>query len=127
MLKLGLGIIGLSYILSYYLIGSEIGQHIYFIGHAIGVLICSTVLNGNKELIEAFKGFAIGRVIDEFIYFVFDWPESNLSYSLIFVIGLPLVGFAWRNYRKQTENALKWTGIATLAKWLVITFDKWFL
>lgn len=103
MLKLGLFICALSYVLCYYINDIGLRQDVYFIGHALGLLAISYSWEGGYIWKNILTGFSFGRLFDEIIYFVMDYEETPLTYSLVFIVVFPAIGWLWRNYKHETK------------------------
>lgn len=115
MLIAGLIVCAVSYIASYY--GYPVySKDFYFIGHALGLFLCSLSFKGHNLLKDILVGFAFGRLFDEIYYFVLSNPESDFSLSLIIVIIWPILGFTYRKYKKETEIAVIFTTIGYWVK-----------
>ena len=130
MLKIGLIICSLAYTLCYYINDVELRQHIYFIGHAIGLLLISFSWKGNKKWKDILTGFSIGRIYDEIYFFVLNNEETELSYSLLLLFAFPILGHLWRNYRSTVSRTLAISGVSLALKYIatgiVWLFDKIF-
>lgn len=118
--KVGLSITAISYILSYYIEAVDLGQHIYFIGHAIGLLVIASGIT-KGVLKDIIVGFSFGRLYDEFYFFVYDNSETLLSYSLVFIVLVPLLGYCWRKYRKRTSRLI---AVSILMKGIYLAIGK---
>lgn len=104
--------------MSYYIEDTEIRQHVYFVGHALGLMVISYSWGGSRFWRDLFTGFFIGRFIDEIYYFVLGHEESNLSYSLLFLVVFVVFGFCWRRWKRQTQIAMAVSAISTFLKFI---------
>ncbi len=118
MLRLGLILCAFAYIGCYYIPDTVIRQHVYFVGHAIGLLLISNSWKGNDIWRNIMTGFAVGRLFDEIYFFVLGNEETQLSYSIALLFAFPIVGYFWRNYREKTSIAFAVTGMSYLLKWV---------